>query len=649
VRGSFLTSIALSLTLLGLLLSGCSSSVSAPSCQNPTPAEQSCNACSGSQCAAQVSAVTLSCVGYVACYEACDCSDAACIASCSSDVTSNPACLAAGNALTLCVELNCPASQCGITVDGSVDESACGPSGIVCGGTCVDPSTDTYHCGSCGNACAPATACVEGVCGCSLSYETLCEGSCVDEASDPYNCGACGVQCSGTESCVGGQCGCGAGATLCGGVCVNVMTDTANCGTCGNACPTAKYGGPITCESGACSCPAGKTRCGGAYCVDTATDPQNCGACGTVCAKATPECARGACIATPAPNCAPGGPGLANCGVSAESCCASADVTGGTFFRTYDTALPDAGPDAGAVIGPDGGATGEADPATVSTFRLDEYLVTVGRFRQFVTAWNQYTGYYPPAGSGVHTHLHGGNGLVALGVAAAVSDAGVADAAQVADATLMDGGAGGGVVFEQGWATSWNADVAPTDANLACNAKLATWTPTASTHETLPITCVTWQEAYAFCIWDGGFLPSEAEWEYAAAGGSAQLEYPWGSAPAGDTNQYAIYGNGAGDCYYPGGSLTACAGVSSIAPVGTASLGASVWGQLDMAGELQEWTLDAYAAFVDPSTDGAYLGSSPTRSLRGTNFGATLTPNVRNQVAPDHRYAWVGFRCARTP
>ena len=35
-----------------------------------------------------------------------------------------------------------------------------------------------------------------------------------------------------------------------------------------------------------------------------------------------------------------------------------------------------------------GVATGLADPATVSDFRLDKYDVTVGRFRQFVKAWN---------------------------------------------------------------------------------------------------------------------------------------------------------------------------------------------------------------------------------------------------------------------
>jgi formylglycine-generating enzyme required for sulfatase activity len=45
-------------------------------------------------------------------------------------------------------------------------------------------------------------------------------------------------------------------------------------------------------------------------------------------------------------------------------------------------------------------------------------------------------------------------------------------------------------------------------------------------------------EAYAFCIWDGGFLPSEAEWECAAAGGPDQREYPWGSTDPGTANLY---------------------------------------------------------------------------------------------------------------
>ncbi len=103
--------------------------------------------------------------------------------------------------------------------------------------------------------------------------------------------------------------------------------------------------------------------------------------------------------------------------------------------------------------------------------------------------------------------------------------------------------------------------------------------------ENLPINCVTWYEAYAFCIWDGGFLPSAAEWEYAAAGGSEQREYPWGSAAPAKDSRYAIY-----DCDY--GDAGSCAGIGNIAPVGTATLGAGLWLQLDLAGSVSEWNLD---------------------------------------------------------
>jgi hypothetical protein len=97
-----------------------------------------------------------------------------------------------------------------------------------------------------------------------------------------------------------------------------------------------------------------------------------------------------------APSCAPGGPGMTDCGSGRESCCISLAITGGTYNRTYRNS--------------GSGPTGQADPATVSNFRLDKYLVTVGRYRQFVAAFNG--GWMPPAGSGKHAYLTGG-GLAA--------------------------------------------------------------------------------------------------------------------------------------------------------------------------------------------------------------------------------------------
>jgi formylglycine-generating enzyme required for sulfatase activity len=295
---------------------------------------------------------------------------------------------------------------------------------------------------------------------------------------------------------------------------------------------------------------------------------------------------------------------MTNCGASTECCCTSLEVTGGTYFRTYTNT--------GA------GPTGEADPATVSGYRLDKYLVTVGRFRQFVSAWNRGAGYMPSAGSGKHTYLNEGEGLA-------------------------NSGAAGG--YEQGWdATAWNntTDIDPTTANLGAGSPYSTWTPTASTQENLPINCATWYEAYAFCIWDGGFLPSEAEWEYAAAGGSQQREYPWGSMDPGSSDLYAIYS------YFYTGNAT-----GGIAPVGFASQGAGLWGQFDMAGELYEWNLDWYATYVDPCTDCADMTAAADRALRGgdfTNAASSLFASERfGGSTPGNRDFTVGFRCARTP
>ncbi len=124
-------------------------------------------------------------------------------------------------------------------------------------------------------------------------------------------------------------------------------------------------------------------------------------------------------------------------------------MTGGTFYRTYDPVFDDEGVPVGPTLSADGGPTAEADPAAVSRFRLDKYLVTVGRFRQFVNAWN--AGWLPAPGSGKHTHLNSGNGLAAMG---------------------------GG--FEPGWVTADNVNASPTATNLTVGSVYGeTWTPTA--------------------------------------------------------------------------------------------------------------------------------------------------------------------------
>jgi formylglycine-generating enzyme len=262
-----------------------------------------------------------------------------------------------------------------------------------------------------------------------------------------------------------------------------------------------------------------------------------------------------------------------------QDCCASHVVKGGTFMR-------------------DNNGAGDFQ-ATISDFRLDDYEVTVGRFRNFVAG---YADHKPMPGSGRNPN----NGL------------------------------------DRGWDPRWDDSLPADEAELTsslqgCDVTFTTYT---ADDATLPINCLTWFEAYAFCIWDGGRLPTDAETNYAAAGGAQQRLFPWSDPPDIDDIDAtrAVYLPDA-----PGPQ-----------PVGSKSpLGDGRWGQADLSGNEWEWCQDWYDSYPTRCINCANLSPDFTiRVVRGGSFYSdreSLYTTSRLYHAPHQPDSGIGVRCARAP
>ncbi|MGZ6132163.1 MAG: ergothioneine biosynthesis protein EgtB [Myxococcaceae bacterium] len=154
-----------------------------------------------------------------------------------------------------------------------------------------------------------------------------------------------------------------------------------------------------------------------------------------------------------------------------------------------------------------------------------------------------------------------------------------------------------------------------------------------------PVCHVCWYEAEAYARWAGRRLPTEAEWEKAAAAGPgcSTRPFPWGDTAADRhrSNLWPVSGH--------------------PASVGAFPHGASAWGVEQLIGDVWEWTASdfvpypGFRAFPYPEYSAVFFGSD-YKVLRGGSWAVApdaIRNTFRNWDYPIRRQILAGFRCAR--
>jgi len=158
-----------------------------------------------------------------------------------------------------------------------------------------------------------------------------------------------------------------------------------------------------------------------------------------------------------------------------------------------------------------------------------------------------------------------------------------------------------------------------------------------------PVIHVNWFEAMAYCEWAGRRLPTEIEWEVAAASepdgdgfSQAKRRYPWGNDPE-TIGRANLDGRGLG-----------CVDVAAFAD------GDSAWGCRQMMGNVWEWTNSMFAPYPGFVADAYREYSEPVfytrKVLRGGGWATRsrmITNMHRNFFTEERRDVLAGFRtCA---